>query len=101
MGFFYRRIHTFNKVPHFDQGIIVYICFDETFRKFINFINCPITEKVWENPVHLIYTYLMLFSVLVSYLYKLDNNEYLEEENPEETREKLAAVANFIDATGR
>jgi hypothetical protein len=24
-----------------------------------------------------------------------------EEENPEETREKLAAVANFIDATGR
>jgi hypothetical protein len=33
----------------------------------------------------------------VSYLYKLDNNEYLEEENPEETREKLATVANFID----
>jgi hypothetical protein len=27
--------------------------------------------------------------------------QYLEEENPEETREKLAAVANFIDATGR
>ena len=51
--------------------------------------------------VHLIYTYHTLFSVLVSYLYKLDNNEYLEEENPEETREKLAAVANFIDAAGR
>ena len=27
-------------------------CFDETFRKFINFINCPLTEKVWENPVY-------------------------------------------------
>ena len=49
--------------------------------------------------VQLIYTYLTLFSVLVSYLYKLDN-VCLEEENPEETREKLAAVANFIDATG-
>jgi hypothetical protein len=49
--------------------------------------------------VNLIYTYLTLFSVLVSYLYKL--RQYLEEENPEETREKLAAVANFIDATGR
>jgi hypothetical protein len=44
--------YTFYKVPHFDQGIIVYICFDETFRKFINFINCPLTEKVWENPVY-------------------------------------------------
>jgi hypothetical protein len=33
--------YAFYKVPHFDQGIIVvYICFDETFRKFINFINC-------------------------------------------------------------
>jgi hypothetical protein len=31
---------------------VVYICFDETFRKFINFINCPLTEKVWENPVY-------------------------------------------------
>jgi hypothetical protein len=47
--------------------------------------------------VHLIYTYLTLFTVLVSYLFKL----ILEEENPEETKEKLAAVANFIDATGR
>jgi hypothetical protein len=27
-------------------------CFDETFWKFINFINCPLTEKVWENPVY-------------------------------------------------
>jgi hypothetical protein len=27
--------------------------------------------------------------------------QYLEKENPEETREKLAAVANFKDATGR
>jgi hypothetical protein len=25
---------------------------DETFRKFINFINCPLTEKVWDNPVY-------------------------------------------------
>jgi hypothetical protein len=49
------------------SGIIVY-CFimcrikikfsysyyysDETFRKFINFINCPLTENVWENLVY-------------------------------------------------
>jgi hypothetical protein len=49
--------YTFYKVPHFDQGIIVvYICFEETkdeiIRKFINFINFPLTEKVWENPVY-------------------------------------------------
>jgi hypothetical protein len=24
----------------------------ETLRKFINFINCPLTKKVWENPVY-------------------------------------------------
>ena len=38
------------------------------------------------------------FSACVLFIYI---RQYLEEENPEETGEKLAAVANFIDATDR
>jgi hypothetical protein len=49
--------------------------------------------------VHLIYTYLTLFSVVVSYLYKLDNLERKIQKRLEKS-EKLAAVANFIDVTG-
>jgi hypothetical protein len=36
---------------------------------------CPSLNDIMKIPymVHLIYTYLTLFSVLASYLYKLDN----------------------------
>jgi hypothetical protein len=61
--------YTFYKVPHFDQGIIVYICFDETFRKFINFINCPLTEKEWgavklSHVWNIVTTYSMYLNAL-------------------------------------
>jgi hypothetical protein len=58
-------------------------------------------EKVWENPVYGTFNLFLpyaFFSACVLFIYI---RQYLEEENPEETGEKLAAVANFIDATDR
>ena len=34
------------------ESIFFTLILYETFRKFINFINCPLTKKVWENPVY-------------------------------------------------
>jgi hypothetical protein len=57
-------------------GIIVY-CFDETFRKFINFINCPLTEKVWDNPVYGTFN-LYLPYAFFSVLYVLECITYFD-----------------------
>jgi hypothetical protein len=78
---------------------IIY-CFDETFRKFINFINCPLTEKVWENPVYGTFNLYLLYTFFSACVLFIQIRQYLEDEKLEETREKLAAIANFIDATG-
>jgi hypothetical protein len=34
------------------ESIFFTLILYETFCKFINFINCPLTKKVWENPVY-------------------------------------------------
>ena len=88
------ELHTLTR----DYSIIY--CFDETFRKFINFINCPLTEKVWENPVYGTFNLYLLYAFFSACVLFIQIRQYLEDEKPEETREKLAAIANFIDAMG-
>jgi hypothetical protein len=70
---------------------VVYICFDETFRKFINFINCPLTEKVWENPVYGTFNLYLPYAFSSACVLFILIRQYLEEENPEESREKRKA----------
>ena len=79
---------------------MVYICFDETFLKFISFINCPLTEKVWENPVYGTFNLYLPYAFFSACVLFIEIRQYLEEENPEETREKLGRSCEFHRCNG-
>ena len=51
------------KVELAKKESIYLLLFYMKLRKFINFINCPLTKKVWENPVYSTFNLYLPYAV--------------------------------------
>ena len=60
-------------------------------------MNCPLTEKLWENPVYGTFSLYLPYAFFSACVLFIEIRQYLEEENPEETREKLVCPTKLSD----